>query len=311
VQRQELAAARLRRASHRRIAVNEGGFSGNGAGTPDGSARRRSIDVLMVTGKRPAFARRALERLCETSDDSMRLWIWHNGTDEETLAVVHEFLDRPEIHRFHHELEDTGNKRPAEPLDWVLSEGDAAYFSRVGDDCLVPEGWADVLRSAHEEVPELGVVGCWHFRPEDFRPALSVPKIAMFSGGHRILRSCWIEGSGFLMKRACIEDVGLLARRKTFSGYCAALAERGWVNGWYFPFLYQEHMGDPRSPLWVPHPGATQNGAQLEQVRAIQARAFSVQLADPDGRGRAAWHARLRRQRVTTTTRLRRRALPS
>jgi hypothetical protein len=61
------------------------------------------------------------------------------------------------------------------------------------------------------------------------------------------MENCWTGGSGYLMKRRCFAQMGLLRPRQSFTDYGIALASRGWVNGWYYPFLYQDHMDDPRS----------------------------------------------------------------
>src|SRR5439155_14672632 len=170
-----------------------------------------------------------------------------------------------------------------------------AYVSKVDDDCLMPEGWADVLRKAHEDVPAFGVLGCWRFRPEDFRPTIARQKIVEFAGGHRLLRNCWVEGSGFLMKRACLETRDRLRCGMGFSNYCLHLAAAGWVHGWYFPFLHQVHMHDPRSSFWLPLPDAQPNHGpnpthaisargQQEHVQHIRARAFYAQRASLDCR---------------------------
>ncbi len=112
----------------------------------------------------------------------------------------------------------------------------------------MPFGWADTLRCAHTDVPEFGVIGCWRFPEEDFVPESANKKIEQFNGKHKLMQNCWVEGSGYLMKRQCLEVNGLLKPEQSFTDYCVKLAAKGWVNGWYYPFLYQEHMDDPRSP---------------------------------------------------------------
>ena len=169
-----------------------------------------SIDILMVTHDRPVFTQRSLDRLLSTCDESMRVWIWHNGEHGETLELVKSHLGHPRVHRFHHSVENTGHRGLWKPINWLLQGSTGGYLSKVDDDCLVHRDWAAVLRQAHRDVPELGVVGCWRFPPEDFRPELAASKIETFAARHRMLRNCWVEGSGFLMKRECVVSVGLL-----------------------------------------------------------------------------------------------------
>src|SRR5690606_32174319 len=100
---------------------------------------------------------------------------------------------------------------------------------------------------AHADEPRFGVIGCWRFPDEDFFPELAQRKIQTFAGGHQLMVNMWVEGSGYLMKRACVEKLGLLYGERGFSDYCIRVGRSGWVNGWMYPFLYQEHMDDPRA----------------------------------------------------------------
>lgn len=208
--------------------------------------RRPGVDVLMITYNRPEYTRLSLERLLTSAPEEMRVWLWHNGTDEETLAVVRERLEHPNVHRFHHSLE---NVRLRDPTNWILEQGDSEYVSKVDDDCLVPENWIEVLTKAHEAEPSFGALGCWRFMPEDFDEAAARKKIREFKGGHKVMCHPWVEGSGFLLKRACVDRVGSLKSSESgITDYLIRVAFNGWINGWYFPFLWQEHMDDPRAP---------------------------------------------------------------
>jgi hypothetical protein len=121
-------------------------------------------------------------------------------------------------------------------------------LGKVDDDCVVPRDWIPKLSHAHQDAPELGVAACWHFQPEDFVPELANRKIKSLPGGHQLLLSMWVGGSGYLMKRDCVDRLEVLARGQSFPDYCIELSKAGWTNGWLYPFLYQDHMDDPRSP---------------------------------------------------------------
>jgi len=230
------------------------------------------IDILMITYNRPFYTRLALPRLLETCDDTMRVWLWHNGTDSETLDVIHEFREHPRIYRFHHSTE---NQRLRTPTNWLWSESDAAYFSKVDDDCLVPENWGQILRSAHENNPELGVIGSWRFQDEDLLPTTPRDRVRQLDGGHNVLLNLWVEGSGYLMKRRCAEEQGPLLERQSFPQYCIQLARRGYVNGWHFPLLYQEHMDDPRTPHTL-----LKTDADLALWAPLTVQTFGIQTLD-------------------------------
>lgn len=203
-----------------------------------------TIDILMITYNRPEYTQLSLSRLLETCDAEMRVWIWQNGSHPETLEVVNSFRVHPRVFKFHHSEE---NRRLREPTNWMWENSEGDFVCKVDDDCLMPHGWADVLRKTFSDEPQAGVLGCWRFPEEDFVPEIALRKIKTVGGGHRIMQNCWVEGSGYLMRRACIDAQGLLAVDQSFPKYCLELARRGWMNGWYYPFLFQEHMDDPRS----------------------------------------------------------------
>ena len=262
-----------------------------------------SIDILMITYNRPEYTEMALKQLLATCDDDMRVWIWQNGSDPATLEFVKSMLDHPRIHKFHHSEE---NKRLNEPTNWLWENATGDFVTKVDDDCLMPEGWADTLRAAFRDEPKFGVLGCWRFPEEDFVPEVANKKIKEFSGGHQIMQNCWVEGSGYLMRTDSIRKYGLLKPNDSFPRYCIRLAQAGWINGWYFPFLFQEHMDDPRSehcelksdedfkrrpPLMAQRWGTE----SLEQWSdSFRREAYLLQDATIDPRHYSMWRARMR-----------------
>lgn len=204
-----------------------------------------SIDVLMITYNRPEYTYRSLERLLSTCDDSVRVWIWQNGSHGETLEVAQSYASHSRVANFHHSSE---NKKLREPTNWLWSNARGDFLSKVDDDCLVQPGWTRTLAQAHLAYDRFGVLGSWRFLDDEYVPELSEPKIADFPEGHRVLRNLWVQGSGYLMKRQCVLEQGLLRPGQSFSRYCIELGARGYVNGWYYPFVREEHMDDPRSP---------------------------------------------------------------
>ncbi len=201
------------------------------------------MDILMVTHDRPHYTRQSLGRLLETCDDRMRVWVWHNGDDPETLDVVNAKHDQ--LHRFHHSPD---NRVIRDPINWLFDNARGDLLSLVNDDCVVSDGWAAPMRSAHRDIDDLGVVACWHFQQEDFVPGLARHKIRTFSGGHTLMVNPWVQGSGVVLKRRCVEQQGPLSERERgFTPYCIRLAAAGWINGWYLPLVPIDHMDDPRS----------------------------------------------------------------
>lgn len=263
---------------------------------------KHDIDILVITHNRPVYTRLTLERLLATCDETMRVWIWQNGNDKETLDVVHSVANHPRLYKLQHSVE---NRLLIEPINWLWSKAEGQYLCKVDDDCLVPDGWAQKLRKAHQDVPEFGILACWHFQKEDFRYDLASKKIKMFRNGHQLLQNRWVQGSGVMMKRACLERGGLLTPKLEHTGYCIRLAKSGWVNGWYYPLIYMEHMDDPRSPhtrlkmdqdmkRYMPLTARNFGVDTIETwVQSIRQDAYIAQIANTNPKYYLGWRYRL------------------
>ena len=262
------------------------------------------VDILVITYNRPYYSRLTLERLLETCDETARVWIWQNGSHAETVSVVASFLEHPRVFRYHHSPE---NKKLRDPTNWILSEGTGSYVAKVDDDSLVPHDWLTVLRRAHKDEPKFGALGCWHFMPEDFRPEIAGNKIREFTGGHRILCHPWVQGSGIVFKRVCVERVGLI--QENVSGVTSLLTSfsmAGWVNGWYVPLLWLEHMDDPRAPhtliktdedllQHLPLSASHRGSMTVDQWdKQLRASALDLQRSPSDPKYYTAWRRKLR-----------------
>lgn len=238
-----------------------------------------NIRVLMITYNRPHYLRISLPRLCETLPEEGKIVIWDNASKTETRDYLRAFEGHPRVDTIHF---SDSNRRLREPTNWFWQNyGEADFVSKVDDDCLMPRGWCETLVQAHHDIPNLGVVGCWRFYPEDFVPELARRKIQAF-GSHQLMRNCWVEGSGYLMKRAMRDQLGSLGDTESFAGYCIRGALLGFVNGWYYPFLYQDHFDDPRSP----HSAYTTEEA-FRAHRPLSADTFDIQTLEE-------WKQRLR-----------------
>lgn len=206
---------------------------------------RPSIKILMITHNRAEYTRLSLEYVCRSADENVKIVIWDNGSNRETREIVRGYEAHKSVERI---IFSETNEYLRNPTNWFWKQYQGAdLLGKVDDDCLVPEEWCAVLAKAHKDIPEAGMLCCWHFMPEDFDRDLAKRKIYRF-GDHQILRNCWVAGSGYLMKNEVIHKLGLLRPNESFSDYCIRAAAKGFINGWYYPFLLQEHMDDPRAP---------------------------------------------------------------
>ena len=229
------------------------------------------IKILMITCNRPDYTQLSLTRLCDTAPKNLKITIWDNDSTSETKDIISKFKGRECIEKviFHNK-----NAKLREPTNWFwrnCMESEVGLIGKVDDDCLVPDNWCAVLQKCHEDIPKAGIIGCWRFLPEDFNHSKAVKKIFSYNK-HKIFRNCWIEGSGYLMKRRLLNELGYLRPDESFSHYCIRAAAKGYINGWYYPFMYQEHMDDPRTP----HSNLSGDKEFLEQ-RPLSANTFGIQ----------------------------------
>lgn len=245
---------------------------------------RGFTDILIITYNRPEYTRLSLARLLETCDEFSRVWIWQNGSDPETMKVVSTLRDHPRVFRYHHSEE---NRKLRDATNWLLSESCGELVGKVDDDCLVPAGWLQSLRAAHHEEPALGACACWHFTAEDFAADLAQHKLRRISPDRQIVTHPWVGGSGFLLKRECVAEAGVIGESESLTDYLIRIARRGWIHGWHYPLLIQDHMDDPRSPNTL-----LTSDEDLGRFMPLSAANFGARtLAD--------WDAQLRRSART------------
>ncbi len=261
-------------------------------------------DILMIVHNRAEYTEMALARLLESCDGTMRVWVWQNGNHRRTGEIVRSMSNHP---RFHHLEHSSDNKKLREPTNWFWRESPGAWLSKVDDDCLLPDGWGAKLREAHQANPKLGVIGCWRFYDDDFEPNLARKKIVELEDGTRLMRNCWVQGSGYVIKRACREGTGFLQPDESFTNWCIRAALAGWENGWLFPFIHEEHMDDPRSPYCLvttdeqfvaqrPLSAVNDNVTTVEEwAERVRYMARSAQAATPDPRHYVGWRRVVRR----------------
>ena len=204
-----------------------------------------TADILMITCRRPHYTRASVARLLDAMPGDARVWIWQNGPDAATVDVLRSFESHPRLHQL---ILSPTNEMLRGPVNWFFEHADAPFLGLLNDDCAVDATWLSTLRGALEETPELGVVGGWHYHPDDFDEDTARHKIMTLASGRRLLVHPWVQGSGVLVRRACVEQQGpLRADEHGLTGYWLRLAAAGWINGWPIPFTYVDHMDDPRS----------------------------------------------------------------
>lgn len=199
------------------------------------------IHLVFITYNRLHYTQLALGSILRDTGEAFKLTIWDNASTDGTGDFLRGLSD-PRIDDIVLSKENVG-QIPA--VNEIWSRSDCELLGKLDNDCMVTPGWTRTLAAAHEDIPELGVVACWHYFPDDFDEARAAHKIQRF-GRHQIFRHPWTCGTGLLIKRDHYRRFGPI-RDKATTQYWLEMARAGCVNGFYYPLVYQEHMDDPKS----------------------------------------------------------------
>lgn len=198
------------------------------------------IDMLYITYNRLPYAKLSLPALLADPTEEFSLTIWDNGSTDGTR----EFLASVEDPRIAQKVYSDGNVRLHGAMNEVIAQSSAELLAVVLDDILVTPGWTRPLACAHADVPEFGMIGCWHLAPGTFDYERAKHKIQKF-GEHEVLRHPW-GGVPYMIKIGTMRKYGPLQSSRT-TNYWIRMAIDGYVNGHYVPPIKAEHMDYPWS----------------------------------------------------------------
>jgi len=200
-----------------------------------------NIDLIFIAYNRLEYTKLALGSLLADSAEEFSLTIWDNGSTDETREYLSTIKDaritRKVFAKENHYLHGAFND--------MVNSSRADLVGMVPNDFMVTPGWTRPLAQAHAEVPELGMIGCWHLGKEYFNESRAKHKIQTF-GKHQVLRHPWTGGGAGLVKLTTIKECGFLESSHT-TNYWKRMAIKGYINGFYFPLIYVEHMDYPWS----------------------------------------------------------------
>jgi GT2 family glycosyltransferase len=263
-----------------------------------------TIALVFITYNRLDYTRLSLPQLLADPTEEFNLTIWDNGSTDGTQNYLHTVRDR----RIVDIVFSSTNKGQAYVTNKVWGESTADLVGKVDNDCLVTPGWTRILTQAHEDIDNLGVIGCWHFFPEEFDYEKARHKIQTF-GNHQIFRHPWVDGSALLLKRKVYLRYGPCLEKDYLTRFWLRLAVAGYINGFYYPLVYQEHMDDPRSQHTVlktekdfqnnmPHTARNRGIYSLKDwEQCLRNDAVILQTASINPKLYVGWRAKLRRLR--------------
>jgi len=201
-----------------------------------------SIDLVFITYNRLEYTKLSLASVLADPTEEFTLTIWDNASTDGTVEFIKQEVNDPRIADVVFSKENVGQMAAVNEI-WGKSKSD--LLGKLDNDCIMTPGWTRTLAQAHADIPELGVVACWHYLPEEFDYERAKQKIHTFNG-HKIFRHPWTGGTGLLLKRDTFERFGPIQWKST-TKYWIKIASAGYINGYYFPLIYVEHMDSATS----------------------------------------------------------------
>jgi GT2 family glycosyltransferase len=199
------------------------------------------IDLLFLTCNRLHYTTISLPALLSDPKEEFSLTIWDNGSTDGTRDYLNSFEDS----RITRKVLSKENLGSIHPINKVFFNSSADLVGLVADDLLVTPGWTRPLAQAHADVPEFGMIACWHLGPEYFDEEKARHKIHKF-GQHYVLQHPWTNGGVGLVKLKTLREMGPF-KKNEWTDYWIRMALKGYVNGYYFPLIHAEHMDYPWS----------------------------------------------------------------
>jgi hypothetical protein len=90
-----------------------------------------------------------------------------------------------------------------------------------------------------------------------------------------LMRNCWVQGSGYIMKQEVVQRLGKLRANESFPSYCLRAESAGYINGFPYPFIPIDHFDDPRSPYSM-----VKDDEDLRRHLPLSARQFRIQTVE-------------------------------
>jgi len=199
------------------------------------------IDLVFITYNRLDYTKLSLASVLADPTEEFALTIWDNASTDGTS----EYLSSVKDPRIVEKVFSKDNVRLHGAVNNLIDKSKADLIGIIPNDFILSAGWTKKIAQAHAEIPELGMIGCWHFFEDDFSYERAKHKIQTF-GRHRIFRHPFTGGGAGLVKLETMKKFGPLKTSAT-TRYWINLALNGFINGFYYPLIYVEHMDDPKS----------------------------------------------------------------
>ncbi|MEE4359570.1 MAG: glycosyltransferase family 2 protein [Desulfococcaceae bacterium] len=207
-----------------------------------------TVDLLYITYNRIECTKQTLPKLLDSSEYPFNLTIVDNASCDGTVQYLKEitasYQDRQNINL---QL-NKHNQGLSVPTNIFWQKSAADLVGKIDNDIYVESGWLKKLVYAHEQIPELAVIGGFHFPENIFNEKKCRHNICQYNGV-KIIRQTHIGGN-YLAKKEYISENGLLKEPSSdkdfklggWTAYQERLTKKGYIIAYHFPLIIFKHL---------------------------------------------------------------------
>lgn len=205
------------------------------------------VDILYITYNRIQTTMLTLPTLLESTEYPFALTIVDNGSEDGTQEYLKQTVDNQRRSDKITLIMNHTNQGLSGPTNEFWKKSQAELVGKIDNDILVENAWLERLVNTHITIPNVAVVGGFHFPLEVFNYEKCKHNIHQYND-IKILRQPHIGGN-YLAKRLILLENGLLEEPGAgdfklggWTGYQQRLTKNGYIIGYYYPLIYFEHL---------------------------------------------------------------------
>jgi len=205
------------------------------------------VDILYITYNRIHSTKLTLPKLIQSTSYPFSLTIVDNKSSDTTASYLKEVVSNYGSERIIKLILNNKNEGLSKPTNAFWKRSEADLVGKIDNDILVEDGWLEKLVNAHEKIPDLSVIGGFHFPRQIFNYNKCKHNIYQYDD-IQVLRQPYIGGN-YIAKRNIILETGFLKEGGVnqfklggWTGYQQKLSDEGYIIGYYYPLIYFKHI---------------------------------------------------------------------
>lgn len=206
-----------------------------------------NVEILYITCGRLEYTKKSLPSVVENAGMDFSLCIYDNGSDDGTKEFLSDF-----VKQYKNKIEINflnENKGISHVTNMFWEKSTAKIIGKIDNDMLMPKNWLRILYSAFISAKDIHILGPCTVFPEDVDEELARKRARNVNGvmllQEEYIGGCYIADGNLLRKNR----VKINPQQYT-SGWPELqvdLFSSGALIGILYPFVFVEHMDDPRS----------------------------------------------------------------